>query len=65
MNKTIKKKRISQGSVISLYSEIHEDDNDLIAFILETKDDPITERLVNHQKARALLFGVMNQLICS
>ena len=40
INKTIKKKRIRQGSVISLYSEIHEDDNDLIPFILETKDDP-------------------------
>ena len=35
INKTIKKKRISQGSIISLYSEIHEDDNDLIPFILE------------------------------
>ena len=40
INKTIKKKRIRQGSVISLYSEIHEDDNDLIPFILETKNDP-------------------------
>ena len=40
MSKTIKKKRIKQGSVSSLYSEIHEDDNDLIPFILETKDDP-------------------------
>ena len=39
VNKTIKKKRIRQGSVISLYSEIHEDDDDLIPFILETKDD--------------------------
>ena len=37
-NKTIKKKRIRQGSVISLYSEIHEDD-DLIPFVLETKYD--------------------------
>ena len=40
IRKIIKKKRIRQGSVISLYSEIHEDDNDLIAFILETKYDP-------------------------
>ena len=40
ISKTIKKKRIRQGSVISLYSEIHEDDNDLIPFILETKYDP-------------------------
>ena len=40
INKTITKKRIRQGSVISLYSEIHEDDNDLIPFILETKDEP-------------------------
>ena len=40
INKTIKKKTIRQGSVISLYSEIHEDDNDLIPFILETKYDP-------------------------
>ena len=40
INKSIKKKRIKQGSIISLYSEIHEDDNDLIPFILETKDYP-------------------------
>ena len=40
INKTIKKKRTRQGSVISLYSEIHEDDNDLIPFIFETKNDP-------------------------
>ena len=40
INKTIEKKRIRQGSVISLYSEIHEDDNDLIPFILETKYEP-------------------------
>ena len=40
INMTIKKKRIRQGSVISLYSEIHEDDNDLIPFILKTKCDP-------------------------
>ena len=40
INKTIKKKRIRQGSVISLYREIHEDDNDLIPFILETNYDP-------------------------
>ena len=40
INKTITKKIIRQGSVISLYSEIHEDDNDLIPFILETKYDP-------------------------
>ena len=42
VNKTIKKKRIRQGSVISLYNEIHEDDNDLIPFILETKYDTRT-----------------------
>ena len=42
INKTIKKKRIRQGRVISLYSEIHEYDNDLIPFILETKYDPRT-----------------------
>ena len=35
INKTIKKKRIRQGAVISLYSEIHENDNDLIPFILK------------------------------
>ena len=40
INETIKKKRIKQGSVISLYSEIHGDDNDLIPFILERKYDP-------------------------
>ena len=36
INKTVKKKRIRQGAGTSLYSEIHEDDNDLIPFILET-----------------------------
>ena len=40
INKTIKKKRIRQVSAISLYSEIHEHDNDLIPFILETKYYP-------------------------
>ena len=40
INKTIKKNRIRQGSVISLYSEIHKGDNDLIPCILETKYDP-------------------------
>ena len=40
VNKPIKKNRIWQLSVISLYREIHEDDNDLTAFILETKYDP-------------------------
>ena len=40
MNETIRKNRIRQGSVISLYSKIHDDDNDLIPFILETKYDP-------------------------
>ena len=40
VNKTIKKNRIWQPSVISLYTEIHEDDNDLTAFILKTKYDP-------------------------
>ena len=39
VNKTIKKKRIRQGSVISLYIKIDEDDNDLIPFIIETKYD--------------------------
>ena len=56
VSKTIKKKRFRQGSVISLYSEIHEDDNDLIPFILERKDDPRTKRLGNHSKARALFL---------
>ena len=46
VNKTIKKKRIRQDSVISLYSEIHEDDNDMIPFILETKNDPRAKGLV-------------------
>ena len=40
INKTIKENRIRTDSVISLYSEIHEDENDLIPFILETKYDP-------------------------
>ena len=53
-NNTTKKKRIRQGLVISLYSEIHEDDNDLIPFILEAKYDPrallliSTSSLANH-----------------
>ena len=55
INKTIKNKRIRQGSVISLYSEIHEDDNDLIPFILETKNDPREKRLGNNSKARVLI----------
>ena len=37
VNETIKKNRIWQPSVISLYTEIHEDDNNMTAFILETK----------------------------
>ena len=40
INKTNKKKRMRQGPVISLYNEIHEDDNDLIPFILKTRYDP-------------------------
>ena len=39
VNKTMKKNRNWQPSVISLHREIHEDDNDLTAFILETKYD--------------------------
>ena len=55
-------KRIRQGSVISLYSEIHEDDNDLIPFILETKYDSRVQRLDNYSKARALLSISTSQL---
>ena len=62
INKTIKKKRIRPDSVISLYSEIHEDDNDLIPFILETKHDPRAKRLRNCSKARALLLISTSQL---
>ena len=40
VNNTTKKKRIRQGPVILLYSEIHEDDNELIPFILEANYDP-------------------------
>ena len=32
-NKTIKEKRFRKGSVISMYSEIHKDDHDLISII--------------------------------
>ena len=39
VNKTIKKNGIWQPSVISLYTEIHEYDKELTAFILETKYD--------------------------
>ena len=57
INKTIKKKRISQGPVISLHSEIHEDDNDLIPFILETNKRMIQGlSLSNYSKARALFL---------
>ena len=52
----MKKERIRPGSGISLCSEIHEDDNDLISFILETNDDPRTKRFGNYSKARALLL---------
>ena len=45
VNKTTKKKRIRQGSVISMYSEIHEDDNYLIPFILETKYNPTAQKV--------------------
>ena len=37
INKAIKKNRVRQGSVISLYSEIHEDDNGLIPFYPQNK----------------------------
>ena len=43
-------------------SEIHEDDNDLIPFILETKHDPTAERFGNYAKARALLLISTSQL---
>ena len=62
INKTIKKKRIRQGSVMSLYCKIHEEDNDLTPFILKTKDDPRTERLCNYSKARALLLISTSQV---
>ena len=62
INKTIKKKRIRRGSIMSLYNEIHENDNDLILFLLETKDDPRTKRLGNYSKARALLLISTSQL---
>ena len=62
VNKTIKMKRIRQGSVISLYSEIHKDDNDLIPFILETKHDSRASRISNYSKARALLLISTSQL---
>ena len=35
VNNTTKKKRIRQGPVILLYSEIHKDNNDLIPVILD------------------------------
>ena len=48
--------------MISLYSEIHEDDNELIPFIPETKYDPRTKRLGNYSKARALSLISISQL---
>ena len=62
VNKTTKKKRIRQGSVISLYNEIHEDDDDLIPCILETKYHPTAQRFGNYAKARALLLISTSQL---
>ena len=49
-------------SVISLYSEIHEEGDDLISFILETKDDPRTKRLGSYSKAEAMLLISTSQL---
>ena len=60
-NKTIKKKRIRHGSVISLYSEIHNNDNDLIPFILEKKQDQEHESLVITQR-KELFFISKSQL---
>ena len=48
--------------MISLYSKIHEDDNDLLPFILETKHDPRAKRLGNYSKARALFLISTTQL---
>ena len=62
INKTIKEKRLRKGSVISMYSEIHEDDNDLISFILETKYNPRIKRLGNYSKASALFLISTSQL---
>ena len=45
-----------------MYNEIHEDDNDLISFILETKYNPIAQRFGNYAKARALLLISTSQL---
>ena len=58
----MRKKRIRPNSVISLFSEIHKDDDDLIPFILETKDDPRAQRLFNYSKARALFLISTSQL---
>ena len=40
IDKPINLDNIMLASVILLYTEIHEDDSDLTAFILETKYDP-------------------------
>ena len=45
-----------------MYSEIHEDDNDLIPFILETKYNATAQRFGNYAKARALLLISTSQL---
>ena len=45
-----------------MYSEIHENDNDLIPFILETKYNPTAQRLGNYAKAGALLLISTSQL---
>ena len=55
VNKTIKKNRIWQTSVISLYTEIHEDANDQTAFILEAKYDPRAYRLGNCSEAMSFV----------
>ena len=45
-----------------MYSEIHQDDSDLIPFILEKKYDPRAQRLGDYTKAKALLLTSTSQL---
>ena len=62
-----KKDGIREALVISLYTEIHEENNDLTAFILETKYDPkgllsviSTSRLANQSHDGVPLISIQS-----
>ena len=57
-----RRKELGKVQNFAVNKEIHEDYNDLIPFILETKHDPRTKRLGNYSKARALLLISTSQI---